>query len=787
MKNNSIFKNLAWENIGPYFVGGRITDIESGLNKNTYYIASASGGVWATRDNAKTWKPIFENESSLSIGDIAVSGSNKNLIWVGTGEQNSSRSSYAGTGVFLSKNGGKSWTHMGLAETHHISRIIIDPEDNKTVYVAALGHLYTPNQERGLYKTTDEGKTWQKIFFVSPKTGIIDLVMHPQNNQILYLASWHKDRKAWNFVEGGRESSIYKSIDAGKTWKRVVKGFPQNRYVGRIGLAISRSNPDVLYALLDNQKPRSAKEKRIKQKKSSLSIEMIEKMSQEDFIKLDNAKLTLFLKENNAPLLYDADIVKGFVRSGQISPLEIANMLYAAYDRQLNPQIIGAEVYCSRNRGESWKKVNLKNLNTMFLTYGFYFGQIRISPDNENEIYILGIPVLKSVDGGKSFRDISSQGGISGSNYVHKDSHAMWIDPSDPNRILLGNDGGLNISQNRGESWYRVTNLSISQCYTINHDRQSPYNIYIGLQDNGVLQGNRSSDLEDSRYKWKMIWGGDGAFVDVEPETPHLVYVESQFGTIYRLNFKTNKRFNIQPKAEKGSPYRFNWLAPFMISRFDSSTIYLGANRLLKSMDRGESWTEISADLSDKKNINGNVPFGTITALDESWFSAQVIYAGTDDGNIWMTRVGGKKWKQIGNILPKKWVSRIIASRYQKDRLYVSLTGYREDDFNTYVYMTENQGLDWESLQANLPAEPVNVIREDPENEHILYLGTDLGVYVSLDMGENWYSLKNNLPTVPVYDLRIHPITKELMIATHGRGVYLLSVKDIQAHASAEY
>lgn len=420
----------------------------------------------------------------------------------------------------------------------------------------------------------------------------------------------------------------------------------------------------------------------------------------------------------------------------------------------------------------------------MYLTYGFYFGQIRISPDNENEIYILGIPVLKSVDGGKSFRDISSQGGISGSGFVHKDSHAMWIDPSDPDRILLGNDGGLNISENRGESWYKVPNLSISQCYTINHDLQDSYHIYIGLQDNGVLKGNRLSVQGDPQFQWKMIWGGDGAFVDVAPEKPHLVYVESQFGTMYRLNFKTNKRFNIQPKAERGSPYRFNWLSPFMISRYNSSTLYMGANRLLKSMDNGGSWTEISADLSDKKNINGNVPYGTITTLDESRFSPQVIYAGTDDGNIWMTKDGGKKWEQIGKVLPKKWVSRIVASKYQKDRLYVSLTGYREDDFCTYVYKTENQGLDWESLQSNLPAEPVNVIREDPEKEHILYLGTDLGIYVSLDMGDSWHSLKNNLPTVPVYDLRIHPTAKELMIATHGRGVYLLSTEGIHAKDS---
>lgn len=279
-----------------------------------------------------------------------------------------------------------------------------------------------------------------------------------------------------------------------------------------------------------------------------------------------------------------------------------------------------------------------------------------------------------------------------------------------------------------------------------------------------------------------MIWGGDGAFVDLAPENPYLVYVESQFGTIYRLNFNTNKRYNIQPKSKTGTALRFNWLSPFLISRFDPSTIYMGANLVFKSIDKGATWSEISADLSDKEKINGNVPFGTITAFDESRFSPHVLYAGTDDGNIWMTSNGGKKWEEIGNILPKKWVSRITASRYQKDRLFVTLTGYREDDFNTYVYLTENQGLDWESLKANLPSEPVNVLREDPTNENILYLGTDLGVYVSLDMGNRWYSLKNNLPTVPVYDLKIHPVKKELMIATHGRGVYLLSVQEIQKY-----
>jgi len=779
MKKNSIFKNLLWKNIGPYFVGGRITDIEGTKNKNKYYIASASGGLWVTKNNAKTWDSIFYSESSSSIGDIAVSGNNENLIWVGSGEQNSSRSSYAGTGIFKSTDGGKSWINMGLTDTHHISRIIIDPQNDNTVYVAALGHLYTQNRERGLFKTVNGGKTWHKIFFKSQKTGIIDMVMHPRNCKILYIASWQKDRKAWNFIEGGKESSIYKTADGGKTWNQVVNGFPQNRNTGRIGLAISHSNPEVLYALLDNQEIRLGKDKKKGHKKSGLTIKMIENMGKKDFLRVNNEKLTLFLKENNAPLIYDAEIVKGFIRSDQISPQEIATMLYAAYDRQLNPQIIGAEVYRSNNGGGSWQKVNVNYLDNMYLTYGFYFGQIRISPDNENEIYILGIPVLKSIDGGKTFSDISSKGGISESNLVHKDSHAMWIDPADPKRILLGNDGGLNISLNRGESWKKVTNLSISQCYTITYDWQKPYNIYIGLQDNGVLIGNSKFVYGDPEYRWKMIWGGDGAFVDLNSKNPYLVYVESQFGTLYRLNFKTNKRYNIQPVATTRIPYRFNWLSPFMISRFDHSIIYMGANLVLKSTDNGSSWMEISADLSDDKNIKGNVPYGTITALDESRFSPEVIYAGTDDGNIWVTVNSGQKWNEIGNILPQKWVSRITASRYQQDRVYVTLTGYREDDFNTYLYMTENQGLDWESLQANLPSEPVNVVREDPEIENILYLGTDLGVYVSLDMGDTWHSLKNNLPTVPVYDLRVHPEKKELMIATHGRGVYLLSVQEI--------
>lgn len=712
MKENSRFKDIEWTELGPYFLGGRITDIEvNEKNPYKFYIGAASGGLWVTENYGTTWKSIFDNESSITIGDVATSETDENLIWIGSGENNSGRSIYAGTGVFKSIDGGKTWQNMGLTDTHHIGRIIIDRRNNNIVYVAAMGHLYTKNEERGLFKTIDGGKTWEKILYINPGVGCIDLAMDPKNGDILYTSTWEMDRKAWNFSEGGIESAIYKSIDGGKTWKKIVKGLPQSKYVGRIGLAIAPSNVNVIYALLDNQEPKEGAD----------------------------------LKKTGDPN---------------------RDLLFAP--------VKGAEVYRSNDGGENWSKVNKDTLPNFDIAYAYYFGQIRVAPDNENTVYALGLWLLKSTDGGKTFSNMSMQGAIMGYMGVHADQHALWINPKNSKHLILGNDGGLNISYDEGASWQKIDNLPIAQCYTVNYDiRSSGYNIYTGLQDNGIQGGPSNFTQGNQDTVWKLILGGDGAFVQPRWDNGDILFASSQFGNIFRFDLSNHTMKMIKPfSPDPKSPYRYNWLTPFLVSSHNPLTIYLGVNKLLKSPDEGNHWIEISPDLTNEKNTEGDIPYATITALDESILSPNLLVAGTDDGNVWIKKDALSTWEKINNGLPVKWVSRIITSAFKKERLYITLTGYRDDDFNTYVFTSEDYGKTWISIKGNLPDEPVNVIREDWEKENIIYLGTDLGIYVSIDRGKSWYSLKGNLPTIAVYDLRIHPKAGDILIGTHGRGVF---------------
>lgn len=781
MQRDSLFKNLQWREIGPYFCGGRIVDIEGYVDRpHTFLIATASGGLWKTVNNATTWTPLFDNESSITIGDIAVSQHDPELIWVGTGENNSSRSSYAGTGVFKSIDGGASWTNMGLTDSHHIGRILIDPQNDDTVYVAVIGRLYTENEERGVFKTEDGGQTWEKILYISPRTGVIDLVMHPENNQVLYAAAWERDRKAWHFTAGGPQSAIYKTEDGGYNWHILEGGFPRNEHVGRIGLAISPQRPETIYAFLDNQEARPA-EKKEKVAVSGITLDELAAMSAEDFLKQEKKKIAAFLCENNVPERYSAEMIVEMVRSGQVNPAMIAGMIRGANQQLFETNIKGGEIYRSDDGGESWSKTHEGYLDGLVYTYGYYFGEIRVSPDDPETIYVLGVPLLKSVDGGLTFKDISTQGGIYGVDGVHADMHSLWIDHMNSDRLLLGNDGGLNISYDRGETWQKINNLPLAQSYTVHFDFAEPYNVYTGLQDNGVNLGPSTFKFNDRENPWRMILGGDGAFVVPHPREKGLVYAAFQFGSIYRLNLNSGEQKSIQPRSPNPlDPYRFNWLTPFMLSHHNPGILYLGANKLLMSYNGGDQWLEISPDLTERKNTGGNVPFATITALDESPLNPEVLYAGTDDGKVWVTRNRGAEWEQINQGLPAKWVTRVVASRYQPSRVYLTMTGYREDDFSLYAYVSEDFGANWKSLQANLPQEAVNVIREDSEKEDTLYLGTDLGVYISLDRGASWYSLKNNLPTNAVYDLRVHPRERELIIGTHGRGVFILPLDKIE-------
>jgi photosystem II stability/assembly factor-like uncharacterized protein len=783
LKNESIFKHLKWRCVGPQFQGGRISSI-TGHPGNPFviYVSAGSGNLWKTINNGTTWEPIFDNESTFAIGAIAISASDPNIIWVGTGEDLMARSSYAGTGVFKSTDAGKTWQNMGLHDSHHINRIVIHPHNPDIVYAAAMGHQYTFNEERGLFKTIDGGKTWEKVLYISEKVGVTEVGLDPANSDTVLAAAWERDRKAWNNTESGPGSGIYKSTDAGKTWKKLTSGFPDGIYVGRIGLAFAASNPHVIYALLDNQEPKPL-EKKEETPKKGLKIIHLEKMSPEEFLKIPLDELETFLRDNRVPGQYTASSIREMVLKKTLTPQVLAQYLLDAYaDRKLHEtDVKGGEVYRSEDKGETWRKVSREYFDNFFNTYGYSFCDIRVSPDDENFIYILGIRMLASKDGGQTFWHIG------GKKNVHVDHHALWIDPQHPDRLLNGNDGGLNFSYDRGETWQKINNIPIAEFYAISVDMKKPYHIYGGTQDNGSLFGPADHIPEHGvPDPWQHLGDGDGFFVFVDPGDSNTVYYEFQFGALLRKNLSSGTAKNIMPQTQIGEPaLRCNWMTPFIISPHNRFTLYFGAQKLFKSLDQGETWHCISPDLTTAPGPGkqGDVTYGTITTISESEFQPGLIYVGTDDGNIQATHNDGVTWDKINveNVgLPGAWVSRVIASRYDKALVYAALTGYRQDDFKCYLYRSPDQGKTWTSIQGNLPDESVNVIREDPKNENILYVGTDLGIYVSMDKGGHWYSLCCNLPTTPVHDLTVHPRDNELVIGTHGRGAFIMDAEPMQ-------
>jgi photosystem II stability/assembly factor-like uncharacterized protein len=776
------FQDLKWNNIGPAFCGGRVVDVEGYENRpGKFWAAAASGGAWLTEDGGRTWRSLFDREATSSIGDIAVSPGAENLVWLGSGESNAQTYSFPGCGVFKSEDGGKHWQHMGLAATRHISRIVIDPLETGTVYAAAAGNLFVPDSERGVFKTTDGGKTWAKALFISEKTGIIDLAMDPRDRNVLYAAAWQRERKPWHFSTGGPESGIYKTVDGGRNWAKLDSGLPQNRHVGRIGLAVSRSNPAVVYALLDNQEAKTTGRTASGGERSGLTVAGLEEMTADEFTGLADERLALFLEENQAPRVFSPAALKNFVRSGRITPQIIAQMLFDANERRLNPNTSGAEVYRSTDGGQHWHKVNRGYIEDMYYTYGFYFGQIRVAPDDENRIYILGVSAYVSSDGGATFAKIAPDQLPYADARVHRDHHALWIDPGNPRRLALGNDGGINFSEDGGRNWSKVTSLSISQCYTITADNARPANIFIGTQDNGVLVSRTDPVAPGGRSSWHMLLGGDGAFVVPMSGTPPILLAAAQFGVLVRFEAGSSKAADIRPRSKQSfEPYRFNWLAPLLASQQRAGAFFFGANKVLYSADSGVSWEEISPDLSERQNTSGNTPFATITALAESAARPGLLYAGTDDGNVWLKAGHKQPWQKISQVLPRKWVSRIVASGTRAEKVYVAMNGRRDNDPRAYLFASENLGLDWESLSGNLPAEPLNALAEDPDDENVLYLGSDRGPYVSLDAGITWHSLQGNLPTVPVFDIFIQHRDKILLLATYGRGVYAIPLTEIK-------
>ena len=772
--------NMAVENIGPTIFSGRVTDIDVNPNDpSVFLVAYASGGLWKTENNGTSFTPLFDDQASMTIGDINADWTT-GTIWVGTGEVNSSRSSYAGTGIYKSTDWGDTWIWKGLPESHHISRILVDPTDNNIVYVGVLGHLYSTNPERGVYKSIDGGSTWTKTLYVDDNSGAIDMIMDPDDQKILYAATWDRIRSAWDFQESGKGSGIHKSIDGGNTWSKISgldSGFPNGDGTGRIGLTLANiDGQNKIYAIVDNYNRREVEKEK---DDSKLDKDELRSISAADFNSLNDKKLENYLRDNGFPEKHTAENVKSQVKEGTLQPIALVEYLETANSLLFDTPVIGAEVYRSTDGGETWTKSHEGYLDGVFNSYGYYFGMIEVAPDNPEQLYIMGVPILRSDDGGINWTN-------AGGDNVHADHHALWLNPNRPGHIINGNDGGINISYDAGENWIKCNSPAVGQFYYINADNAKPYNVYGGTQDNGVWVGNNNyrdgtSWHSYGKYPYKSIMGGDGMQVQIDNRDNNTVYTGFQFGNYYRINKESGNRSYITPKHELGNrPFRWNWQSPIYLSRHNQDILYMGSNKLHRSMNQGEDFTEISGDLTNGGK-KGDVAYGTLTSIHESDLEFGLIYTGSDDGQVNVTKNGGYTWENLNAGLPSNlWVSRIQASNHDKATVYLSLNGYRFDDFNSYVYKSNDYGVTWIEIGSSLPLEPVNVIKEDPAIAGLLYVGTDHGVYVSYDDGSSWSRILDDMPQTPVHDLVIQSVANDLLIGTHGRSIYKTNVSNLR-------
>lgn len=811
-----LLSNFQPREIGPTVFGGRIVDIEADVDfPHRIFVASASGGLWLTENNGTTWTNIFDNQPTISIGDIAVDPRDSKIVWVGTGEANNQRSSLWGNGVYRTTDRGQTWTHLGLDDTHHIGRIVVDPRNSDTAYVAALGHLYSSNEERGLFKTTDGGKSWEKILFVNEHVGVVDVIIDPRNPDILYAATYERLRRAWNFDGAGPGSAIYKTNDAGKSWKKLTNGLPSGE-IGRIGLALFPEKPEIIYATVSNQnlaEPQPPKQSgdstaEANQQDDSKSDSPSDTETASDLIPTplgfslqqdDQGFVVRQLPRNHPARRSGLDngaritalggipatepekliaLVRQLKRTDQVSLVaKVGDRqidIYVSAPPESTPRQIGGEVYRSDDGGESWKKVNRQPVGG---TPAYYYGQIRVDPQDANRLYLLSVPLYTSTDGGQTWSSIARS--------VHVDHHALWINPRSPNHVMLGNDGGFHQSYDHGRTMDHYFNLPLAQFYAITVDMQQPYHVYGGTQDNGSW-GGPSQTRTDGRgrgispLQWYRIGGGDGFYVQVDPADSDFYIAESQFGAIFKVNRSTGESKSIRPRPEDSQErYRFNWNSPILMSRYDSRIIYFGGNKLFKSYNQGDDWQVISDDLTtaDPAKIAGNVPHCTITTIAESPRNRQLLMVGTDDGKVHVTQDGGQNWTDLSGKFPVRpeewWCSRVELSHHDNRTAYVSFTGYREDDFRCFLFRTTDLGETWTSIQGDLPAEPVNVIKEDRHNPGLLYVGTEFGGYATLDGGVHWNRLPG-IPRVAVHDLIVHPRDNDLVLGTHGRGFFII-------------
>ncbi len=735
----ALLGNFTYRNLGPFRMGARLSDFAvpdtpARAHRSTYYVSAWTGGLWKTTNNGTTFEPVFDGQSKLAIGDVALAPSNPDIVWVGTGDAFCSRSSYAGDGVYKSTDGGKTWANMGLRDSHHIARILVHPRNPDVVYVAAMGHLFSENAERGVFKTTDGGRTWSKVLFRGEKVGIIDLIMDPLRPEILYAAAYDKQRLPWQYVNGGPESGIYKTSDGGRSWTRLAGGLPGGR-IGRIGLDIYPKNPAIVYAVVENANTRPATAAELEQDKA---------------------------------------------RGG------------AARER-----MIGGELYRTDDGGAHWVKMN-SDRDNVSSKGPYYFSQIRVDPNDDKKIFITGVSLANSTDGGRTWNDI---------DWPPKrlfaamfgDVRTLWIDPEDSNRIILGSDGGVFVSYDGGRTCDHRANLPLGENYTVAVDMEEPYNIYAGLQDHEHWKGpstgphGRGVSLLD----WTALGGGDGMFCVPDPTDSRWVYTTQQYGGHTRVDQKLGVRTMIAPVRGGGlPPYRFIWCTPLHISPHNSRILYTGGQVLLRSLDRGDHWQEISPDLStnpadkilpsSEGGIPGGIPFFAISSISESPVTPGLIWVGTSDGNVQLTRNGGADWTDLTGAVASaggakdRYVSRVVASRFDAGTAYAAKNGYRNDDFRPFLFKTGDFGATWTSIAAGLPNEPVNAVFEDVRNPNLLFVGNDTGVFVSLDAGRTWTKMNNNMPNIPVHDLVIHPRESDLVVGSYGRGIFVTNIAPLE-------
>ena len=722
----SPYKNLEWRLTGPDTRSGRSTDVVGITgNPNIIYAAFATGGLWKTEDGGGTWKSLFDKEATLSIGNIALAPSNNNILYVGTGEANIFRASLPGVGMYKSVNAGKNFQHIGLENTGTIARVLVHPKNPNNVYVAASGNEWTYNKDRGVYQTMDGGKTWKKILFENDKSGCIDLVMDPSDPNTLYASMWNRIRRRWSDPVPEDGDHIYKTTDGGKTWKIIDKGLPDTKLTGRIGIAISHSNPNVLYAFVDDH------------------------------------------NKKRDPKPGETD----------------------SYERQVQKVVIGGAIYRSNNKGETWEKMS--EIHDFFKpfsgTYGWVFGQVRVDPKNENEVYALGVTRAKSEDGGRTWKQVTDT--AKGSEWIHGDNHALWFDEENPDRMILGNDGGVSTTMDGGKVWNNFFDkIPTTQFYTVTYDMDIPFNVFGSIQDEGTFSGNIINTFgtpQDSTLRrWNYAPGGEGTQIQVDPRNIDIVFSSSFYGRLMKSDM--SKLDSIRSERIKMfavgaiDSLRGEWLAGTLLSKFSNKVVYHGLQHLYQSKDGGDTWKRISEDLSyNDKSKMGVYPYliyhQAITAIAEG-VNRGTVYAGTDDGRVWLTMNDGVDWKEITKGLPvNKHVIKITASAFNAARVYAVLNDRREDNHTPYIYVSENYGTTWKSVAANLPASPVNVIIEDVDKPNTLYCGTDMGVYISKNLGKSWTAINGNMPAaVSVNDMFIHPRDKKLVIGTYGRGVYVL-------------